>query len=342
VNQRYGGDYCRPYGDLLEMLERPDIDAVFVATPDHWHVPAAIRAVRAGKDVYVEKPLGLSLEQIQVMRETCRRHGTVFQYGTQQRSSAHVRHGCELVLNGRIGKLQSIEVVSPGSSAGGSTDPIPVPEGFDFNRWLGPAPRAPYTRDRCTSSGAWFISDFALGFIAGWGAHPLDVMTWALGDGPESVPVEQEGIGTFPAEGLFDTATSWDLRGRFADGATFRFRGPGENLTVFTGEKGTVSISRAWLKTEPETLGVERIGPEEHRLLESLNHGGNFIEAGRSRGPTVSPVGAAVRSDTVSHLGDIALRTRTRVRWDTARERIVDNEPADRMRIRPMRAPWSV
>jgi predicted dehydrogenase len=140
LNKRYGTNVCTPYSDLRVMLARDDIDAVVIGTPDHWHVLAAIMAVRSGKDVYVEKPLGLSMEQDIALRDAVQRYGRIFQYGTQQRSSAHIRFGCELVRNGRIGKLTAVDVVAPGGSGGGSTVPIPVPEGFDYDMWLGPAP----------------------------------------------------------------------------------------------------------------------------------------------------------------------------------------------------------
>jgi glucose-fructose oxidoreductase len=341
VNTAYKGEYCSSYRDLRELIARPDIDAVAIATPDHWHVPAALMAVRSGKSVYVEKPLGLSIAQNQSIRAACRRHAVTFQYGTQQRSSRHVRHGCELVRNGRIGKLLSVEVVSPASSSGGSTAPIAVPEGFDYDMWLGPAPLAPYTSDRCTNAGAWFISDYALGFIAGWGAHPLDVAVWALGDSPEAVPIEFEGTGEFPTEGLFDTATSWDVRGRYTNGAAFHFRGPGENLTVFTGDQGKVSISRAWLRTEPPSLAAEIIGPEEVQLRRSYNHGADFLEAIRTGSSTVAPVEAAVLSDNISHLSDIAIRAGRLIRWDPTSEKIVGDESAARRSMRTVREPWT-
>ncbi len=342
VNQIYKGNVCTPYNDLREMLAREDIDAVGICTPDHWHVPAALLAVRSGRHVYVEKPLGMSVEQDIALREACRQYGAVFQYGTQQRSQEHIRFGCELVRNGRIGKLLSVEVLSPASGQGGSTEPIPVPEGFDYDLWLGPAPEAPYTKDRCTPQGAYFISDYALGFIAGWGAHPLDVAVWGLGDTREAVPVEYEGRGAFPTEGLYDTATSWDVRGKFANGVEFRFRGPGENLTIYTGERGRVHISRGYLKTEPESLKNEVIGPGEVRLYRSVNHTQNFLDCIRTRQRTVSPVETAVLSDTISQLSDIAIRTGRKIRWDPKGERILGDEGASRMLKRGMRGPWTL
>jgi len=339
LNKRYGSDVCKPYRDLREMLARDDIDAVVIATPDHWHVPAAIMAVRSGKDVYVEKPLGLSLEQDIAMREAVQRYGRIFQYGTQQRSSNHIRFGCELVRNGRIGKLQSVDVVAPGGRSGGSTTPIPVPTDLDYDMWLGPAPVSPYTKDRCTSGGSWFVTDNSLGFIGGWGAHPLDVMVWGLGDSPDAVPVEYEGTGVFPSDGLFNACTKWDIRGKFGDGKPFHFT-PGGDLTVFTGEKGKVMIRRGGLKTEPAELMKEKIAPHEVHLTQSRHHMGNFIECVRSRHPAIAPVEAAVWSDTVTQLSLIAAMTGRKIKWDPKKEEILDDAGASQLLTRGMRGPW--
>ncbi|MBT4821144.1 MAG: Gfo/Idh/MocA family oxidoreductase [Lentisphaerae bacterium] len=340
VNQQYEGQFCTAHNDLREVLARDDIDAVVIATPDHWHVPAAFMALQNGKDVYVEKPLGISMRQNLALRDACHRYGTVFQYGTQQRSSSHIRFACELVRNGRIGKLQSVEVHSPSSGQGGSTTPIPVPKGFDYDLWLGPAPDAPYTKDRCTSNGSWFISDYALGFIAGWGAHPLDVAVWGLGDTWEAVPIEYKGTGVFPTEGLFDTATSWTVRGTYANGADFLFKGPGGNLTIFTGDKGKVTVSRESLETEPASLKKDVIGPDELHLYNSRQHYQNFVDCIRTRQPTVNPVDSAVYSDAISHLSDIAIRTGRTIKWAPEAETIVGDDQAKRMLNRTNRGPW--
>jgi len=139
---------------------------VSVATTDHWHVLVALAAARAGKDIYMEKPMGLSLAEDQALRDTCHRYGTIFQFGTQQRSSRDFRFACELALNERIGKLHTINVWSPGSSSGGSPQPVPEPDWIDYDMWLGPAPWTPYTKDRCSNALWWFRSDYALGFMA--------------------------------------------------------------------------------------------------------------------------------------------------------------------------------
>ena len=187
----------KAYDDFRELLARSDIDAVVVATPDHWHVPIAIAAARAKKDAYVEKPLGLTIEQDLACQKVFAGNGRVFQYGTQQRSMSHCRFGCELVRSGRIGKVHAIEVIAPDGSAGGSTQEIPVPATLNYDLWLGPAPVKPYTADRCKNPGHFFIHDYSIGYLAGWGAHPLDIMIWGS-DADQSGPITVEGTGVIP------------------------------------------------------------------------------------------------------------------------------------------------
>ena len=186
VNGHYKNQDCAVSGDFREVLARKDIDACLIATPDHWHVLAALAAVRAGKDVYLEKPMGLSLTEDWALRSEVHQRRRVFQFGTQQRSSRIFRLACELVRNGRIGKLKHINAWAPGSSPGGPTNVVPVPPGLNYDFWLGPAPFKPHTQDLCSADGArktwWFITDYALGFIAGWGIHPLDIALWGGGD----------------------------------------------------------------------------------------------------------------------------------------------------------------
>ena len=342
ANAAYGANSCTGYEDFRELCARKDIDAVVVTTQDNWHVLAALAAVRAGKDVYVEKPLSTSIEQNQALRAAIHRHNRLFQYGTQQRSIAHVRLGCELVRNGRIGKLQSVEVLAPGGLEGGSTDPIPVPEGFDYDRWLGPSPFSPYTKDRCTYEGSWYCYDNSIGFLGGWGAHPLDVMVWALGDTADAVPVEYEGTGTIPQRGLFNAISKWNIKGRFASGVPFQFRSAPVDRTTFVGDKGTVKISRGRLQTEPASLAKEVTGPDEIHLISSNNHQGNFIESVRSRQPTVSPIDVACLSDAISHLSDIAIRTGRKIKWDPQHEKIIDDPAAARRLSRALREPWTL
>jgi len=338
INQRSGSKICKPYRDFRELLVREDIDAVVVATPDHWHVPILIAAAKAGKDMYVEKPLGLCLDWDLKARAAVKQHGCVFQYGTQQRSSAHCRLGCELVLNGVVGELKSIEVHAPAGKSGGSTQQIPVPEGFDYDLWLGPAPVSPYTKDRCTSAGSWFVYDNSIGFLGGWGAHPLDIAVWPMKP-EQAVPVEYEGAGVIPTKGLFNTVTTWDIRGKYASGVEFIFK-DGPDLTVFTGTKGSISIRRGGLKSDPESLIKTRLGSDAKRLTASNHHGQNFIDAVKTRARPVSHIDDAVRSDTISHLADIAIRTGRKIKWDWRKEVIISDDQASRMLRRALRAPW--
>ncbi len=332
---------CATYNDFREMLRRKDIDAVAIATPDHWHVPAAIAAVKAGKDIYVEKPLGLTMRQNLALRKAVNRHKRIFQYGTQQRSMPHLLHGCELVRNGRIGKVHTVEVIAPAGSAGGKKTPMPVPPGFDYDLWLGPAPMAPYTEDRCIGLGRYFIYDYSIGFLGGWGAHPLDIMQWGLGTDDTS-PVEYEGTGVIPKEGLFDTVTTWEVHCKYASGVQVKFTSGSINLTKFIGPDGWIALSRekARCDAHPKSLLSSKIKPGEIRLHNSPNHYQDFLLSIKSRKPTVNPIESAVRSDTISQLSDIAIRTGRKIRWDPVKEQIIADAEAARMLDRPMRKPW--
>lgn len=329
---------CRPYNDFRELLARPDIDAVVIATPDHWHVPVALAAVRAGKDIYVEKPLGLSIEQNKALRSAVHLYGRVFQYGTQQRSfSQHCGFACELLRNGYLGELKAVHTVAPNGSAGGKMVPQPVPDGIDYDLWLGPAPFQPYTQDRVLGTGRWFIYDYAIGFLGGWGAHPLDIAHW----GYPHIPVEYEGTGTIPSEGLFDTVIDWNVTGRYASGVEFSLKTGGDE-TKFVGSEGWVAASRGGISAGPESLLKIKIKPEQTHLLQENDHYRDFIQCVRTRKTPVSNIDSAVQSDFISHLCDIAIRCRRKIRWDPKKETIIGDEAAARMTRRAMRAPWTL
>ena len=327
---------CTPYRDFRDLLARDDIDAVVVGTPDHWHVPIALAAVKAGKDIYVEKPLGISVAHNQALREAVHRYGAIFQYGTQQRCfNTHCARGCELVRNGYIGELKAIHVVAPNGATGGNPTPQPIPAGLDYDLWLGPAPVTPYTRDRVFGGGRWHIYDYALGFIAGWGAHPLDIAHW----GYPHIPVEYEGTGLIPTHGLFDTVVNWDVRGRYASGVEFTLKAGGDK-TTFVGTEGWVAPSRGRISADPPSLLKVKLKPDEIRLLQDNHHYRNFLNAVLSRRTPASDIDSAVQSDFMSHLGDIAIRTRRKITWDPESEQIVGDPAASRMLTRPLRSPW--
>ncbi|MCU0915365.1 MAG: Gfo/Idh/MocA family oxidoreductase [Planctomycetes bacterium] len=353
VNDYYKDTGCAVHTDYRELIARPDIDVVSIATCDHWHVLVALEAARAGKDMYLEKPMGLSLAEDQALRAACRQYGTRFQFGTQQRSSRNFRFACELVKNKRIGELKTINVWSPGSSSGGPRNPAQPPAWIDYDRWLGPAPYHAYTPGRESNSWWWFISDYALGFIAGWGVHPLDIALWGLGDKLPG-PLTIEGKGQWPdPNGVCDTAMNWNVTGKFDNGVTMNFTGapfPEEwkqrygrttdHGTAFEGTDGWVHVDRSGINAHPKELLETQWGPSDMRLYESGNHARNLLDCVRTRQDTICPIDVAVQADTLCQISDIAIRLEQKLRWDPAREQFVNNDAANRRLVRAMRSPW--
>jgi predicted dehydrogenase len=340
---RYARSGAEAYTDFGELLARDDIDAVAVATCDHWHVPATIAAAEAGKGVYCEKPLGVSIREDLLCREAVRRNGVAFQYGTQQRSSRHCRFGCELVRSGYIGEVKEIFVAAPNSQAGGSIKPIAVPADLDYEMWLGPAPWRPYVGQAVNGGSWWHCYDYAIGFIAGWGAHPLDILVWGY-DTHRAGLWEVEGTGTIDRQNRNDVVRNWDVHIRFANGVKMHFV-PGGNYTKWTGTEGWVGASRGGIKAEPASLLKVRIGSRsgDVSLQRSTGgHGKDFADAVRGRRDPVSFIEDAVRSDIISHVGDIAVRTGRKIVWDPVKETIVGDPEAARMLTRPMREPWRI
>ncbi len=357
---------CPDYNDFRDLLEQKDVDAVHIATQDHWHVPISLAAARAGKDMYTEKPLGLTIEQDLAAREITTKHKRIFQYGTQNRSMAQVRMGIELVLNGHIGDLKSVNVWCPQGEFGGSTRKMKIPEGFDYDMWLGPAPKAPFMHDRCLfegqRNGIYHIYDYALGFIAGWGAHPLDQLQWWADQSGMGIPVNYKGSGSICASGLFDTVTHWEIQGhyanglkfRFFDNATARYTQHNDHIpflnelphfyhgTLFEGTKGWVAVTRGGWKVSDESLYKVARDPGKIRLIESNNQQHNFVDAVLTREQPISDLNSAVQSDLISQLSDIAVRTGKEINWDPNKETIVGNKEAQKMMSRPMRKPWTL
>jgi glucose-fructose oxidoreductase len=371
VNDGYKNSDCETYRDFREMVARKDIDALLIATPDHWHVLIALAALRAGKDIYLEKPMGLSLAEDWALRKEVHRRKRVFQFGTQQRSSRIFRQACELVRNGRIGKLKHINAWAPGSAPGGSTQIVPVPAGLDYDMWLGPAPFKPYTQDRCSHDGGkktwWYISDYTLGFLGGWGIHALDIAAWGGGDLLNG-PVEVEGRATFRCDGVCDTAIIWNVGYTFGSGVTMtfvgvpnggnrgqptgdpwlneqewrqRYRRIATHGTAFEGSDGWVHVDRVGINVHPENLIEEDLDGLSVKLRRSPNHVRNFLDCVRSRADTVCPIDDSVWSDTLCHLADMATRLNRKIVWEPKKERFLNDPEANlRLRCRDMRPPW--
>lgn len=332
------------YNDFRELLARKDIDAVLIATPDHWHVLIGIAAVKAAKDVYLEKPLGITIEEGKAMRKAVQKTKCVFMHGTEQRGMPDVRKMCELVRNGRIGKLHTITVACPGGEEIGPQPEIPVPKGFDYDRWLGPARLAPYNAMRCKSPFHFFISDYASsGFVSGWGVHHLDIAQWANGaDG--TGPVEIDGRGTFPKKGsLSDTPLTWRIEYKYANGVKMIFTDMSQNPegVRFEGTEGW--IFKAYGKpaqANPQSLLASAIGPNEIHLYETDSDDHCFLECVKSRKETCSPIEVAHRSSSIAYLGHISILLKRKLKWDPDKERFVNDPEADKLLSRKMRRPW--
>ena len=343
VDRRYGNHDCAATTDFREVLARPDIDAVMISTPDHWHTLISVLAVRAGKDVQCEKPT-LTIDEGRILADEVRRRGRVFQTSTEDRSLPEYHRLAELVRNGRIRKLHRNDVILPREPAGpGDPTPQPVPPELDYDLWLGPAPEAPYTRDRVHYTFRW-IRDYGGGIICDWGTHLFDTAQWA-NDTERSGPVEVEGTGTFWQGGLFNTVKDHDLTFRYANGVVMTCK-PGNPRIRFTGSEGWVG-NTGWRgpveASSPQILAAQ-IGADEVRLR--TNPAGehrDFLDCVKSRKDPYFPVDIGHRVSTVCHLGNIAIELGRKLRWDPAAEQFLGDDQANELRkVRPMRKPWSL
>jgi len=351
VNKTYGNTDCAGYDDLREVINRPDIDAVTIALPDHWHAIAAIMAARAGKDIHGQKPLAYNISEGRAIVNAVKKYNVVWQTGSQQRSDRNFRFACELVRNGRLGKVNTIKVGLPSENLifGNwwktappryPAKPIPVPDGFDYDMWLGPAPEAPYTAGRCHWNFRW-ISDYAHGQISDWAGHHCDIAHWAMNT-EHSAPVEIEGSGTFPDHPIYNTVENFRFVCKYKQGFTVIVSGEYPRGVRFEGSDGWIFVNRSGIQANPKSLLDTIFGPEETHLYRSNDHKQNFLDCVQSRRTTVAPAEAAHYSIMVGHLGVIAIRLGRKLRWNPQKERFVDDPQADRMLSRPMRSPWQV
>jgi len=346
INQTYGDTGCAQYNDFRELLARRDIDAVCIAVPDHWHAIVAMVAARAGKAIYGEKPLALTVADGRRMSDCVRQNGCVWQTGSWQRSTWQFRFGAELVRNGRIGKLLKVEVGNPAGSAIEPQPVMPVPAGFDYEMWLGPAPWAPYTEKRCHWNFRWIL-DYSGGQLTDNGAHDIDIAHWGM-DCDYTGPREVEGVGEFPTEGLWNAAVRHHVVCTYANGVQL-FIGDRSRYASgvrWIGERGWVHASRdRGLETFPKQLMTEKLGPEETHLDKSLvnrqGHLRNFLDCIKTRARTIAPIEVAHRTVTVAHLGNIAMLLGRKIRWNPETEQIADDLTATRMLSRPCRGNWS-
>ena len=341
VDRQYGNSDCSMVGDFRQVTRRPDIDAVVISTPDHWHTIPAIDAMKHQKDAYVEKPLTLTIDEGKALVAAVRQYGRVLQTGSMQRSMYTFRHAVELVRNKRIGELESIEVFLPGNNrfSDGPWTADPIPKEFDYDFWLGPAPWAAYTEERCHYNFR-FILDYSGGQVTNWGAHHLDIAQWAL-DMDGSGPVEIIGRGQFPADGLYNTATTVDFDCLYDNGVTLTCKtDESQNGIRFNGSHGWIYADRGKILSEPESIAQQELEPNDIRVYHSNDHADNFLRCIKSRRKPITDEIVGHRSASLCHLGNIAMMLGATLRWDPQEQIFTNNPAANAMLSRAMRGEW--
>lgn len=348
AREKRSGNYkgCAAYEDFREVLGRNDVDAVLIAVPDHWHSIPAIMAAKAGKDIYGEKPLALTIAEGRAMSNAVRDHKRVFQTGSQQRSDIRFRKACELVRNGRIGKLHTVSCGLPGGTPDFSKDAYrtatePVPDGFNYEMWVGPAPQAPYSPARCFVNFRW-VFDYSGGQITDWGGHHPDIAQWGMGT-ELTGPVEiRPGAVKYADHPIYNTATDFTFEGIYENGVRLVVSNHSRGGVTFEGSDGMIWVNRGAIESKPAGLVYEDIGEREIHLPRSDNHFRNFIDCVLSRKEPIAPVEQAHRSITIAHLGNIALKLGRKLKWDPKAEQVIGDAEANRMLSRPMRGPWKL
>ncbi|MBN2377598.1 MAG: Gfo/Idh/MocA family oxidoreductase [Sedimentisphaerales bacterium] len=339
VDEQYGNTDCKTYHDFRELIGRGDLDAVQLALPDHWHAIPAIAAARAGLDIHGQKPFARSIKEGRAMVDAVHRYGRVWQTGSQQRSGHEFLRACELVRNGRIGKIIKIEVGLP---TGSGTDVKPVqevPEGLDWDFWLGPAPKVPY---RGVSHWNWrWIMDYSGGQLTDWAGHHIDIAHWGMG-WDYTGPVEIEGRGNYPTDGFYNVPTEYKFTCKYENGLVMTVA-DGSQLqggAKWYGEKGWVHVDRGRLNASSPSILKEVISPNEIKLYQSKDHKQNFLDCVRSRKLTICPAEVGLRSISVALLGEIAMLTGRKINWDPKKEEIKNDPGAGELLGRSYREPW--
>ena len=329
------------YSDYRKMLENKDLDAILIAVPDHWHALVAIHACQAGKDVYVEKPLTLTVHEGIAMIKAARYYKRIVQCGSQQRSDAKFRQGCELVRNGRIGDIQVVRVGLPGVNYSQPTlpDSAPPPE-LDYEMWLGPAPARPYNKNRVHYNFRFFW-DYSGGQMTNWGAHHLDIAQWGLGT-DESGPIEISARAEFDKEKRFEVPTWFEIEYKYSP-KTSVLCGQSHRIgTTFEGQDGLIYVNRGKFETTYPNALKEPITDQDTRLYVSNNHHQNWFDCIKSRKLPICDVEIGHRSATVCHLGNLAVRLGRTIKWDPAKQEIIgDAEAASHLHYE-YRAPWKL
>lgn len=351
----------KTYGDYRELVERDDIDAVVISTPDFSHAELAFAAIRSGKDVYLQKPMTMTVEEGIILRDAAARYGRVFQLGSQQRSTSQFRRACELVRSGRLGRITRVEIGLPLDPTAPDSPEQPVPPNLDYDRWLGPTPSVYYTEQRVHPQKdydrpGWMRNDaYCLGMITGWGAHHFDIAHWGLNcelSGPSGV----EGRADFPKNKIWNVHGAYHVELEYPGKVKFTVSNDFENGVRFFGDEGWIFVSRGEAMataSDPKSAHHSKaLDASDPRLLDpkglsvelprSSEHHLNFLECVRSRGQTLCPANIAHRSNTACIVSWIAMKLGRPLQWDVASERFVGDAEANAMLSRPERAPYGV
>jgi predicted dehydrogenase len=336
-----GGD-CHQYKDFRELLAKEQLDAVTIGTVDHWHALTSIAAMKAGCDVYCEKPLSLTIEEGQAMVKAARKYDRVFQTGSQQRSDARYRLACELVRNGRVGRVHTVEARIGDNPIGGPFPTVSAPKELDWDFWKGPTADVPYVKERCHYEFRWWY-EYSGGKLTDWGAHHNDIAQWGLGkDGSGPISVTASGVDPSKKPNSYNCHPHFAVTYTYADGTHLVTSSDGENGNRFIGDEGWIFVSRERIEASDPKLLKDPLPAESVRLYVSNDHMGNFLDGVRTRKRPICDVEVGYRSVTVCHLGSIALRLGIPLNWDPKLEHFVGPraDKGNAMIAREMRSPW--
>ena len=349
IDTKYGNNDCAVYRSFEEVLSRRDLDAVSIATPDHWHGIVAFSAARAGKDIYCEKPMAHNFAEGKAMFDAATKYNRIWQTGSWQRSRENFRKACELVRNGRIGKVRRIEVGLPGGHTdfAKTKDQMGIyepPANFNYDRWIGPAAEQPY-RVACVHKNWRWNLNTGGGQIMDWVGHHVDIAHWGMGYDATG-PVEVEGTAEYPPrDAPWNTATKYKVTCKYRDGVVMTMAGGYKEIrggTKWIGDDGWVWVNREKFEADPAGLLTSEIKANEVHLPVSPGHYQEFITCVKTRGATLTPASVALRSATPGWLGQIAMLTGKKLTWDPEQQRITKGGEVQKMLGRQMRAPWKL
>ncbi len=341
VNQKNNNQDCKAYKDFRELVSRPDLDAVVVATPDHWHALTALAAIRSGKDVYGEKPITHTFEEGRALAGAVAQHKRIWQTGSQQRSSFNFRWGVELVLNGHIGKLRHVEVGLPPGSPGG-VKPVQMPPAeLDYDLWCGPSPVLPYIPERVHYHWRWVLQ-YGGGQLMDWIGHHNDIAHWGMGM-DHSGPAQVMGVGQFPPEGdVFNAATHYMIHCAYPNGVTSTISNRNTMGTRWIGDSGWVYVDRGKFEASNPQWTQKEFDRGPIKAYQSEHHHRNFLDCVKSRRPTICPAETSHRSITPGHLGLVSMLTGRKLKWDPAAEKIIGDDAAQAMLAFKPRGEWKL